>query len=59
MHVAHEILVLITYTQKPPLNAHADILLKAGGLNFGRRLHLHPYFVYAVSEGSGKKSTKN
>ena len=26
----------------------------AMGLNIGRSLHLHPYFLYAGSEGSGE-----
>ena len=28
----------------------------ARGLKFGLSLHLHPYFVYASSEGSGKSN---
>ena len=27
---------------------------KPRGLNFGLSFHLHPYFVYASSDGSGK-----
>ena len=44
----HEILVLISYMQKP------DISSRAKSLNFSRSLHLHPNFVYVSREGSGK-----
>ena len=33
--------------------ACADISSGARGLKLGLKLHLHPYFVYASSEGSG------
>ena len=48
-------------SQKPPINAHVDIFRRARGLNFGLSLHLHPYFVYAVSEdcGEGADSPKH
>ena len=36
------------------LNAHADISREVSNLNFGLGLHLHPYFVYATSQGSGQ-----
>ena len=49
-----KILALIAYTQKPPINAHVDISSRARGLNFGLSLHLHPYFVFAISEGCGE-----
>ena len=51
----HEISVLAhmrKYAQMPLINVHADVSSEAGGLNFGLRLHLHPYFVNASSEGS-------
>ena len=35
-------------------NLHSDIFSRAGGLNFGLSLHLHPYIAYAGSEGSDK-----
>ena len=38
------------------LKAHADLSSKARGLNFGPRIHLHPYDVYTSSEGSGKSA---
>ena len=37
-----------------PLNACADVSRGARGLKFGLCLHLHPYFVYTSSEGSGE-----
>ena len=51
---AYEILVLFTFVQKLPLNAHADISTGAGRLNFNQFLHLHSCFMYASSECSGK-----
>ena len=42
------------YAQKLPINAHAVISTLARGLNIGQGLHLHPYFIYAHSEGSGE-----
>ena len=38
----------------PLINAHADATREARGLKFGLSLHLHPYFVYASTEGSGE-----
>ena len=40
--------ILISHAQKPPLNPHAD----KGVRGFGLGLHIHPYFMYASSEGS-------
>ena len=40
---AYEILVFIAYVQKHPFNDLAGVSSKARGLNFGLRLHLHPY----------------
>ena len=51
---AHAILVLIAYSQKSAINAHADVSNGAIGLYLGLRLHLHLFFVYAISEGSGE-----
>ena len=50
----HEILILITYVQKLPINTHADTSSGARILNFSQSLHLHPYFVYASSKGPVK-----
>ena len=50
----HQILVLIAYALKTPLNDHVDISSGARGLNLDTRSHLHPYFVYASSESSGE-----
>ena len=50
---AYEILLLIAYAQKPPSNANADVSSGARDLDFGLNFHLHPYFVYASSKGSG------
>ena len=47
-YLLYEILVLIIYTQKPPL--HNDVPSRARGLNFGLSLHLHPSFVYGCTE---------
>ena len=52
----HDILARIAYAQTPQLNAHAEVFSGARGLNFGLSLHLHPYFVYASSEGSGESA---
>ena len=54
----HEILVLNAYAQKPLINAHVDISSKTTGLIFGQSLHLHPYLMYANSEGSGADSSE-
>ena len=50
------ILVLITCTQKPPLNPYFEISSWARGLNCGQSLNLHPYFMYASSKGSGESA---
>ena len=51
-HILARILVLTAYTQKPLINAHADVSSWARclfGLSFP-----HPSFVYASSECSGE-----
>ena len=35
---------------------YADLYSKAIGLNFDLSLHIHPYFMYASSIGSGKSA---
>ena len=52
---AHDILLLIAYAQTPHLhlNAHAVASGWATGLKVGLCPNLHPYLVYASSEGSG------
>ena len=47
----HEISVLIAYAQMQLINAHAKLEFKTF-----LRLHLHPYFVLASSEGSGESA---
>ena len=37
--------------QKSPINAHADVISGARGLNFGLNHRQYPYFVYASREG--------
>ena len=54
-HVA-ALLVLIAYAQIFHINDHSDISRVARGLNFGLSPHLHPYFVYTSSEGSGESA---
>ena len=44
LYGGHDILVFITYAQKPPLKAYADVSRGARVLNFGLRLFLTPYF---------------
>ena len=39
--------------QNPTINTHADTSSGTSGLNFGLRLYLYPYFVYASSVCSG------
>ena len=39
---------------KVPLNVHSDITSWGMGLNFGLRLHHHPYYLYAHTECSGE-----
>ena len=46
--------MLVAYVQKPQINAHTDVYWWATVLNFCPSLHLHPYFVYRSSEGSGE-----
>ena len=48
----HESLVLIAHAQTSPLNSHAGESSRSRFLNCSLILHLHPYFVYASSEGS-------
>ena len=50
----HEISVLISYAQKLPLIANTYVPSVAGDLNCGLSLHVHPYFMYAGSQGSGE-----
>ena len=52
----HEILMLVAYTQKPQINAHADLYWWARVLNFCPSLHLQPYFVYTSGAGSGESA---
>ena len=40
--------------KKPIINTHADVPIKARGLQFTQSLQLCPYFVYASSEGFSK-----
>ena len=42
--------VLITYVQKSPLNARAEVSSKTRCQHSGSSLHLHPYFVYRGSK---------
>ena len=56
LHRFYYILVLIAYAQRPPLNAHAGVSSGSRGLTVGVSLHLHPYFMYASSEGSGQSA---
>ena len=46
--------VFFRYEQKPPLNAYAGVYRRARGLKFALSLHLHPFFVYISSKGSGE-----
>ena len=55
----HEILVFMSYVQKPPVKALADMSNMANGLIFGLSLHRHPYFVRVSSEGSGNTCLSN
>ena len=47
------ICLLLNYTLKPHLKAHAEVSSRARGLQFVLSLHLLSYFVHARSEGSG------
>ena len=51
---AHKLMVLITYTQKPPTKALAEVSSWARGLNFGLSILQLPYFAHASSEGSNE-----
>ena len=46
------------YAQKPAINGPSMMLTypEDSDLNFGQSLHLHPYFVYVSSEGSGESA---
>ena len=52
----HECLLLIAYTENPPLNVSADVSIGARGINYDKSLHLDPCFVYASSEVSGESA---
>ena len=43
-----------TYRMCAIINDHADVAGKARDLNFCMSLYLHPYFVFASSEGFGE-----
>ena len=47
-----EVSVLIAHAQMP----HAKVSSKARDINFVLSLHLQPYFVYAISVGSGESA---
>ena len=34
------------------VNGNGDVLSQSRGLHFGLSFHLHPYFVYASSDGT-------
>ena len=55
----HEILLLMSYVQKPPVKAHGYMSSTANGLIFGLSLHLHPYFEHVSSEDSGSTCLSN
>ena len=42
------------HMHKTFINAHAGVSSGVIGLQFGLRLHLHPYFVYASTKGPHK-----
>ena len=46
----HKILVIIAYAQMSIINVNVDVSSEARGLNFGLRLYLHPYLMYAGRE---------
>ena len=52
----YKVLVLIAYSQKYPINVHADVSRGARSLKLGLSLHLHPHFGYASREGSGESA---
>ena len=45
-------LLLIAYAQLPLINSRAEVSSGARGLTFGLSFHIHPFVVYASSEGS-------
>ena len=47
---------IIANAQKPPWNTHTYVTSWVRYLTFNLGLHLHPYFVYACSEGSGESA---
>ena len=47
---------IISYGQRPLMNAIADVLSKSRDLKFGLSFHLHPYIVHPRSEGYGKSA---
>ena len=51
---AHKILVLVPYSQIPPLNADDDVSRKAQGPTFGLSLLLLSYLLYARRGDSGE-----
>ena len=53
---AQENLVPIAYAQVNHLDTHADLPRGTICLKMSLGLHLHPYFVYASSEGSGESA---
>ena len=48
----NEIMVRIVYAQKPLMIVHSDVCSSSFALSF----HLHPWFVYSSSEGSGESA---
>ena len=53
---AHEILDIMAYSQKHPINAHGEVFNETRGLKFGLSLHLHLYSVHASNKGSGESA---
>ena len=51
---AHEMLILIAFATKPPLNAHTDVSNEARDLNLCLCLYQHSMFAYASREGSSQ-----
>ena len=49
---AHEILILITQVQKPPLNANTDVSSGVRYLTFCLSLLIQPYFANIINKGS-------
>ena len=53
----HSPIVFSIYcSQVPSLNAAAKVSSQALDIKFGLSLHLHPFFVYVSSEGSGESA---